>query len=53
MRQAVFFLIAVSATSVPAQAGIAIPTPEAGAGMAAMGLIALGYAVLRRRSQRD
>jgi hypothetical protein len=35
----------------PAFAGVVVPSPEVGAGLAAMTLIGVGYAYLRRRSK--
>lgn len=48
MDKAVFFLGAL-AVAVPASAGAALPSPEAGAGFASLALLAGVYAVLRKR----
>lgn len=42
----------LAALATPAFAGAPVPAPEIGAGLAAMTLIGLGYAYLRRRSSR-
>lgn len=41
-----------AAVATPAFAGAPVPSPEIGAGIAAMTLIGVGYAYLRRRSSR-
>lgn len=53
MRNLSLIAVVTMAAATPAHAGIAVPTPEAGAGIAAMGILAAGYAVLRRRAKRD
>lgn len=50
LKTALFAAFATMAT--PAFAGSAVPSPEIGAGIAAMALIGAGYAYLRRRSAR-
>ena len=42
----------LAAVATPAFAGTVVPSPEIGAGLAAMALIGAGYAYLRRRSAR-
>ena len=42
----------LAAMATPAFAGATVPSPEIGAGLAAMVLIGAGYAYLRRRSSR-
>ncbi|WP_161486513.1 hypothetical protein [Parasphingorhabdus sp.] len=39
-------------SSAPALAGMPIPSPEAGAGLASMAIIAAGYIYLRKRIGR-
>jgi hypothetical protein len=50
LKMAMFASLAAMAT--PAFAGAVAPSPEIGAGLAAMTLIGAGYAYLRRRSAR-
>ena len=44
--------VGLAALATPALAGAIVPSPEIGAGLAAMALIGAGYAYLRRRSAR-
>ena len=50
LKLALFASVAAMAT--PAMAGTTVPSPEIGAGLAAMALVGVGYAYLRRRSAR-
>lgn len=50
LKTALFASLAAMAT--PAFAGSVVPSPEIGAGLAAMTVIGVGYAYLRRRSAR-
>jgi hypothetical protein len=43
------FLIGAGLLAAPAHAGAITPSPEAGAGMASLALLAAGYAYLRKR----
>ena len=52
-RSFVFCALLLSAfVATPAYAGAPVPTPEAGAGLAAMALMGAGYYYLKRRTGR-
>ena len=50
MKLKVALFASFAALSTPALAGSVVPSPEIGAGLAAMAVIGAGYAFLRRRS---
>ncbi len=52
MKLKLALFASLSALAAPAFAGTVVPSPEIGAGLAAMAVIGAGYAFLRRRSAR-
>ena len=52
MKLKVALFAGFAALATPAFAGVPAPSPEIGAGLAAMAVIGAGYAYLRRRSAR-
>ena len=52
MKLNLVLFASLAALATPAFAGVPVPSPEIGAGLAAMALIGAGYAYLRRRSAR-
>ena len=52
MKLKMTLFASLAAIATPAFAGTVVPSPEIGAGLAAMTLIGVGYAYLRRRSAR-
>jgi MYXO-CTERM domain-containing protein len=52
MKLKLALFAAIAAVATPAFAGTPAPSPEIGAGLAAMALVGAGYAFLRRRSAR-
>ena len=53
MKLKIALFASLAALATPAFAGIVTPSPEIGAGIAAMTVIGAGYAYLRRRSLRS
>ena len=51
MKSKVILGLAIAATSTPAFAGVIVPTPEAGAGVASLALLGAAYAWMRRRQR--
>lgn len=51
MKTKFAFIAAAITIAAPAQAGSLAPTPEAGAGLAALALLGAGYAWMRRRTR--
>lgn len=51
MTSRILFAAAIAAIAGPAHAGFAAPTPEAGAGLAALAMLGAGYAWLRKRAR--
>ena len=51
MKLKLALFASIAALSGPALAGAPAPSPEIGAGIAAMALIGAGYAFLRRRAK--
>ena len=51
MKLHIALFASLAAVSAPAFAGLTVPSPEIGAGLAAMAVIGAGYAFLRRRSK--
>jgi len=52
MKLKIALFASIAAIATPAFAGVPTPSPEIGAGIAAMAVIGAGYAYLRRRSAR-
>lgn len=52
MKLKIALFASLAAMATPAFAGAVVPSPEIGAGLAAMAVIGAGYAYLRRRSAR-
>lgn len=52
MTSKLFLSAVLAAFSTPALAGVVVPGPEAGAGLAAMAMVGAGYIFLRRRRLR-
>ena len=52
MKLKITLFASLAALAAPAFAGLSVPSPEIGAGLAAMAVIGAGYAYLRRRSAR-
>lgn len=52
MKLKIVLITSLAAMATPAFAGTVVPSPEIGAGLAAMAVIGAGYAFLRRRSTR-
>ena len=52
MKLKMVLFAGVAAMASPAFAGSPVPSPEIGAGLAAMAVIGAGYAYLRRRAAR-
>lgn len=51
MKLKLALFASITAFASPAIAGAPVPSPEIGAGLAAMALIGAGYAFLRRRAK--
>ena len=51
MKLKLALFASIAAVSAPAFAGLPAPSPEIGAGIAAMAVIGAGYAFLRRRAK--
>lgn len=52
MKLKLVLIASIAALSSPAYAGSVAPSPEVGAGLAAMAVVVAGYAFLRRRAAR-
>ena len=52
MKLKILFVLAAASVAAPAMAGTSVPSPEAGAGLASMALLAGGYLYLRKRLGR-
>ena len=50
MKLKIALTASLASMATPAFAGLTVPSPEIGAGLAAMVLVGAGYAFLRRRS---